>query len=321
MNISKAVIWLSWLIAVLALVAAGIGLLYQDGGGPFSFTTLHGQTVQMYGQGVYGYETLRSGVGFKGQDCGSAPPGCSLARPLQLALPPWFDQRRAVAHWCARLLSLHLRLDGTGAAYNPLFLVYVTLFSASLFALILAFTSIDLQALPAHFSAHLPRRSIAVFLFAIGLSLLVVWLGLSIVPALLQGQVPPEVIELHDPGYTRGGSGNHCTGRDPGRRLAAAARPAGLSASVHNARFFLGAGILSLSAAQVLAGVLTIRQILGFVLPFVLLTLVGSWLTVVLFRQVTESSPSRRKHTQFMPDVRKGVLLWTRKKLTPGSRC
>jgi hypothetical protein len=42
MNTSKAIVWLSALIAVLALVAVGIGLFYQNGGSSFSFTTLHG---------------------------------------------------------------------------------------------------------------------------------------------------------------------------------------------------------------------------------------------------------------------------------------
>jgi hypothetical protein len=49
MKPSKIVVWLSWLIAALALVAAAIGLFYQDGGTAFSFTTLRGQTVQIYG--------------------------------------------------------------------------------------------------------------------------------------------------------------------------------------------------------------------------------------------------------------------------------
>jgi hypothetical protein len=43
----KAVTWLSSLIAVLALIATAIGLFWQDRGSTFSFTTLHGQTVQI----------------------------------------------------------------------------------------------------------------------------------------------------------------------------------------------------------------------------------------------------------------------------------
>ena len=48
-----------------------------------------------------------------------------------------------------------------GAAYNRLFLVYVTLFDLSLYAFILSMMSFDLATLPAHFSEKLPRRGIA----------------------------------------------------------------------------------------------------------------------------------------------------------------
>jgi hypothetical protein len=51
-----------------ALGAASAGLLWQDGGSPFADTTLRDETVQMYGQGLYHYETLRNGAGFKGVD-------------------------------------------------------------------------------------------------------------------------------------------------------------------------------------------------------------------------------------------------------------
>jgi uncharacterized protein YqgC (DUF456 family) len=64
MKPSNIVTWLSWLIAVLALLAAGIGLFYQDGGGTFSFPTLCGEAVQIYGQGLYRYDTPITAVGF-----------------------------------------------------------------------------------------------------------------------------------------------------------------------------------------------------------------------------------------------------------------
>jgi hypothetical protein len=75
-----------------------------------------------------------------------------------------------------------------GAAYNDLLLVYIASFSMSLFAFILAFTSIDLQTLATQTSPNLARRGIAVFLFIAGLSLLV-WV-MDIVIALVNSGVP-----------------------------------------------------------------------------------------------------------------------------------
>ena len=75
-------------------------------------------------------------------------------------------------------------------AYNELFLLYVALFSLSLYAFIsLAMLSFDLASLPRHFSERLPRHAIAGLLFIVGGFLLLAWLG-RIVPPLLQGQPP-----------------------------------------------------------------------------------------------------------------------------------
>jgi hypothetical protein len=102
MKPSRIVIWLIWLIAVLALVAAGIGLFYQDGGHAFSFTTLHGQSVQIYGQGLYRYDIPLTAVGYRASD----------AVILVLALPARTATRRIVTDGRPRLLSLYVWLDG-----------------------------------------------------------------------------------------------------------------------------------------------------------------------------------------------------------------
>jgi len=75
-----------------------------------------------------------------------------------------------------------------GAAYNNLLLIYIASFSISLFAFILAFTSIDLQSLAECTSPKLAHRGIAIFLFIAGLSLLV-WV-MDIVVALTRGGIP-----------------------------------------------------------------------------------------------------------------------------------
>ena len=189
MDTKKAHTWLSLLIAALALVAASIGLLYQDGGSSYSFTTLHGQTVQINGQGVYHFDTVASASQERGQDVVTLFLGIPL---LLLSLFLYLRGSLRGQLFLTGTLGYFLYTYGSMAfltTYNQLFLVYVTLFSTSLFAFVIAFTSIDMRTLPSHFSPHLPRRSIAVFLLAIGVFLLLMWLGL-IVPPLAQGQTP-----------------------------------------------------------------------------------------------------------------------------------
>lgn len=85
MKTSHTLIWLSSLIMVLALIAAGVGLFWQEGGRPFTFTTLRGETVQIYGQGLYRYDTSIVAIGLKMADAVTlvlAIPLCLLALVL-----------------------------------------------------------------------------------------------------------------------------------------------------------------------------------------------------------------------------------------------
>jgi hypothetical protein len=176
--------------------------------------------------------------------------------------------------------------------------VYLAQFSASLFAFVYAFTSFDLQILSSHFSARLPRRIIAGFLFAVGLSLVGVWVGLDILPALLQGKTPALASHTTLPTHALDVgviaplaffAAVLLLGRAPLGYL--------LAATLLVVSSVLGAAVVALSAAQLLAGVLTIAETVMFVVPFVVLTIAGIWLTVILFRNFSE--PARLQVARF----------------------
>lgn len=189
MRVSSTITWLSALIAVLALVAAGSGLFWQGEGDTFTFTTLRGETVEMYGRGLYRYDTLFTGAGNRGTDAITLLLGIPfLLLSLRLYRRGSLRGGLLLAGVIAYFLYVYASL-ALSAAYNNLFLVYIVLFSASLFALLLAFASVNLQALPAHFLPRLPRLSVAVFMFASGLVTFVVWLG-PLLSALLQDEPP-----------------------------------------------------------------------------------------------------------------------------------
>jgi hypothetical protein len=56
----------------------------------------------------------------------------------------------------------------------------------------------------------------------------------------------------------------------------------------------LGAGLQALSAAQVLAKALTLAEVMGFVVPFVILTIFALWFTISLFRNFSEKRRAAR---------------------------
>jgi hypothetical protein len=196
MNTKKTLSFLSILIAILALIAAGIGVFAQGKGEPFPFTTLRGETVMMHGRGIYQYESVSGAAQVMGGDMVTLFIGIPLL--LVAVLLVWRDSLRG------RLL-----LTGTLgyflytytsivflAAYNPLFLLYVVLFSLSLFAFVLAMASIDLKHLPEYFVRPVPRKTIAGFLFLIAAFLLLNWVGRIILPSLTSGE-PPANLESY----------------------------------------------------------------------------------------------------------------------------
>jgi hypothetical protein len=181
--------WLIALIAVLALFAAGMGLFYQNPGQPYPYTSHRGETVMINGQGLYYYDTVSMAAQQKGNDLVTLVVGLPL-----LGISTWLSFRGSLR---GRLL-----LTGTVGfflytymsmamltSFNPLFLVYVALFSLSLYAFILCMLSFNLSELPHHFSERLPRGWIAGTLFLVGGFLSLAWLG-RIGPPLLNGQTP-----------------------------------------------------------------------------------------------------------------------------------
>jgi hypothetical protein len=311
MKTNKPLIWLSWLIAALALGAAGTGLFWQDRGSSYAFTTLHDQVVQISGRGLYHYDTIATASQEQSQDVVTV----FLGVPL-LVVSLLLSRRGSLrGHLLlAGTLGYFLYTYGSMAfltAYNALFLVYVALFSASLFAFVLAFTSIDRQDLPSHFSSHLPRCSIAGFLFAVGLFLLLLWLGL-LVPPLWQGHTPQGlesattlVIQVLDLGIivpVAVLSGLLLLRRAPLGYL--------LTSVVLIKSVTLGTAVSAMVVGQLLAGVqLPLIQIVGFPL----LALTGTVLTVVLLHHVSRGPRNRlltpeeeRSRKPGPPDTPKG---------------
>lgn len=177
------------LIAVLAMIAAGAGLFWQSEGTPYTFSTLYGETAQVYGQGLYEHDTIFSAGASRGADLVAL----FVALPLLIisfvlyyrgSLRGGLLLTGALVYYLYYSASL-----GFVVAYNKLYLVYLALFSASFFAFILSLTMFDLSNLPAHISQRLPRRGMAVFMFVAGLGTAFIWLS-DVVNSLGTNRVP-----------------------------------------------------------------------------------------------------------------------------------
>lgn len=168
--------WLITAIILLALVATIAGLL-PGKGQPYNLINFRGESITINARGLYYWDTVSSVAQMQANDLVTLVLGLPL-----LAVSFWLTLRGSLR---GRLL-----LTGTlgfvlytyitmcfGAAYNKLFLVYVALFSLSLFAFILSMMSFNLKTLPTHFSEKLPRGWIAGLLFFVAAFIALAWLG------------------------------------------------------------------------------------------------------------------------------------------------
>ncbi len=176
MVMKPAVKWLVPLIFMLTLLATGMGLFPAEGT-PYPLTTFRGEQVTINARGLYYWDTVSSAAQMQANDLVTLVLGLPL-----LALSYWLAQRNSLRGqlMLAGVLGFILYTYITmcfGAHYNALFLVYVALFSLSLFAFVLVLMSIDLSTLAAHFSEKLPRGWIAGTLFFAAAFLTLAWLG------------------------------------------------------------------------------------------------------------------------------------------------
>lgn len=163
--------------------------------------------------------------------------------------------------------------------------------------------SFDAQTLPAHFSVRLPHRGVGIFLIVSGIILCLVWLILSIIPALLQGSAPAEV--KHYTTFITGAIdlGIIAPAMIVAGRLILKRAPLGylLAPVLLVFTVVLGTGLTVAGIAQLLANLVSIGQFIGFTAGFSMLTLFALWFTIILFRNFSDV-PSGKMAIKYKKD-------------------
>lgn len=175
--------------AILLAVYASLGLFSTGGQGEFQFTTLRGQTVDIFGKGIYRLDTTFFAAGFRGNDAVTI----FLALPLMILSIILYRSGSRHGHFLLAGSLAYVLYNSfsmvTSAAYNPLFLLYTACFSASLFAIVKLWAQFDFGTLRERSLPKLPRRGPAIFLFIGGGMTALLWLS-DILPPLMQGNPP-----------------------------------------------------------------------------------------------------------------------------------
>jgi hypothetical protein len=298
MKRQSVVILLAGFIIALSLVAAATGVLWQ-GGGHSDFTTLRGQTIQLWGGGLYKLDSVSGASQEIGQDLVTLFIGIPfLVVASALALRGSIRGKVLLAGTLGYFLYTYMSMSMM-TAYNELFLVYVALMSLSLFGFVLALMELHASNLPAHFSASFPRRLIAGYAIFLGVMLILLWTGL-IVPSLLAGTAPNGldsystlVIQAMDLGFiapTAIMTGVLLFRKSPYGYL--------FSAAVLVLGFTMGAGLLAMGMAQILAGVQVDPVVL---VAFAALAITDMVLTVLLLRSIVNVPVAEQRVTEQGP--------------------
>jgi hypothetical protein len=295
----SALQWLVLTIIICALFSASFGLFTPNSGNQIPFSTIRNETVEIWGQGLYRYDTLTGATGFLAGDLITLVLGIptliiSILLYRRGSIKGGFLLTGALAYFLYTYISM-----GFGAAYNNFFLAYTVIFAASLYGLILALLSFDLKTLPSYFGPGLPRKGMGIFLIVSGVILGLIWLVLSIIPAWIANNAPIEAYY-----YTTFTTGIIDIGIvAPALILAGVLirrdAPAGylLASTMLIFTCILGANLAAGGVMQIQKGVITLGQAMVFTVPFVILTLIAIWFTVILFRNFSEPLGSEKGFT------------------------
>ena len=183
------VTWLVPAITVLAIGAAAGGLFSSGVASTRSVTSLRGDEVELYGRGLYEHDTLFIGAGNRGTDA------TVLLVGVPLLLVATALHRRGSLRGTLLLLGvlgffLYVYVTySVGVAFNSLFVAYVAIASASLFAFIRTFAALDVHELGGRMSADIPRHALGWFMIVSGVVTAGIWLP-PLLGVLLDGTAP-----------------------------------------------------------------------------------------------------------------------------------
>ncbi len=188
----RTVTILSIFIMIAASIAAAVGIFSNAGPGPYTYTSIRGQEVLIYGRGIYQHMSAEVAVQGIAQDYVTLLLGVPL---LAVGLFRIWRGSLAGQIFLAGVLGYFLvtyLFYLIMGMYNVLFLVYAALLGTSFFAFLLTITGLDLPKLAGAYTDSIPVRFAGGFLVVNGITIALLWLSV-VVPPLLEGIYPPAV--------------------------------------------------------------------------------------------------------------------------------
>ncbi|MFB3162091.1 hypothetical protein ABLO26_11990 [Neobacillus sp. 179-J 1A1 HS] len=165
------------LITILSIFATSYAIMSNQGPGEYEYQSIIGETVSIYGKGLYSHDSVSMAAQAIAQDY------VTLFLGVPLLLLSFYMYRKG-------FLKGSLLLTGTLgyflytyasysflSMYNSMFLIYVALMSASFFAFILMMMSFDVENLSLFFSEKMPVKFLGGFLLFVSFVFGMMWTG------------------------------------------------------------------------------------------------------------------------------------------------
>lgn len=182
MKNQKSISILVFFITILSIVATTYAIVSNQGSGEYEYKSIFGETISIYGKGLYKHDSVSMAVQAIAQDY------VTLFIGVPLLILSFYLSRKG-------RLKGRLLLTGTLgyflytyasysflSMYNSLFLIYVLLMSASFFAFTLAMMSFEVAKLAQSFNEKLPVKLIGGFLLFASFVFGLMWLGKIVQP-------------------------------------------------------------------------------------------------------------------------------------------
>jgi len=194
MKYKKTISILVFCIIVISLLTTTKGIFSDQGLGTYEYESIRGETVTIYGKGLYQHMSAEVAIQGIAQDYVTLFIGIpTLIIALILARKGYSKGRFLLAGVLGYFLVTYLFYT-VMAMYNQYFLAYVSLMGLTFFALSLTLFSFDIDRLSKLFSENIPAKFTGGFLVFNAFSIAMLVLSV-VVPPLLNGSIYPGELE------------------------------------------------------------------------------------------------------------------------------
>jgi len=168
MKSQNIVLTLAIAASMLLFVVSLAAILLDDGGSAYTFTSVQGETVNIYGgHGPYRYDNAYKAIAFRSFDWVSLV----IVFPLFLVALRFYQRGQLKGRLLLAALFTYLAyiylIGFMGNAFNSLFLGWVALFSLGCFGLFQVVSEINLPVLTQQLSGRFPVKPVAVYMLAV----------------------------------------------------------------------------------------------------------------------------------------------------------